>query len=89
MIYQLSLTNSLAFISIYGLAPIGVPQLYPGFFHNDAFSYADRESYFGEVYVDLSDSLRLTVGYRKNEDEKWTKDRSSLANAANLGAVPI
>mgnify|MGYP001161350466 FL=1 len=78
-------SNSLDFISIYGLAPIGVPQLYPGFFHNDAFSYADRESYFGEVYVDLSDSLRLTVGYRKNEDEKWTKDRSSLANAANLG----
>ena len=78
-------SNSLDFISLYGLAPIGIPQLYPGFFHNDGYTFADRKSYFGEVYVDLNEDLRLTVGFRKNEDDKATRDRSSLANAANLG----
>jgi len=77
--------NSLDFISLYGLAPIGVPQLYPGFFHNDGWNYADRKSFFGEAYLDITDDVRLTVGFRRNEDDKRTRDRSALANAANLG----
>ena len=77
--------NSLDFISLYGLAPIGVPQLYPGFFHNDGWNYADRKSFFGEAYFDINDELRLTVGLRRNKDDKRTRDRSALANAANLG----
>ena len=31
------------------------------------------------------DDVRLTVGFRRNEDDKRTRDRSALANAANLG----
>ena len=77
--------NSLDFISLYGLAPIGVPQLYPGFFHNDGWNYADRKSFFGEAYFDLNDEMRLTIGFRRNQDDKATRDRSALANAANLG----
>ena len=36
--------NSLDFISLYGLAPIGIPQLYPGFFHNDGWNYSNAPS---------------------------------------------
>ncbi|MFL2698271.1 MAG: TonB-dependent receptor [Gammaproteobacteria bacterium] len=79
------MANSLDFISLYGLAPINVPPLYPGFYHSDTYGETDRTSFFAEAYYDVSDDVRLTVGLRRNSDEKSTRDRTSLANAANIG----
>ena len=79
------MANSLDFISLYGLAPINVPPLYPGFYHSDTFGETERNSIFAEAYYDVSDDVRLTVGLRRNTDEKSTRDRTSLANAANIG----
>ena len=79
------MANSLDFISLYGLGPINVPPLYPGFYHSDTFGETERNSIFAEAYYDISDDLRLTVGLRRNTDEKSTSDRTALANAANIG----
>lgn len=54
------------------------------FFRNNTQSF-DLESYgiFGEVYVDLSDRLKLTGGLRYNDDKKSITARSTLASFLN------
>lgn len=42
----------------------------------------DGYAVFGEMYVDLTDTLKLTVGLRYNEDNKKTKDANVFLDAA-------
>ena len=65
-------------------APEPLPPFYLGtpFFHN----FTDRstlKSYgiFGEGYFDVSDRLKLTLGLRYNNDRKYNRARSTLANS--------
>jgi outer membrane receptor protein involved in Fe transport len=84
------MANSLDFITLYGLPtiagggihPTGVPPLFPGYYHSDTLSESETTSFFGEAYFDITDKLRLTVGARRNEDEKDTKGRVALADCA-------
>ena len=85
--------NSLDFITLYGLPtfagggihPTGVPPLFPGYYHSDSIGESETTSFFGEVYFDLSEKLRLTLGARRNDDEKDTKGRVALADCAFIG----
>lgn len=54
------------------------------FFRNNTQDFK-LESYgiFGEVYFDISDSLKLTAGLRYNDDKKAISARSTLASFLN------
>jgi iron complex outermembrane recepter protein len=61
----------------------GLPPGYLGtpFFRNNTANFG-LKSYgiFGEGYFDFSDKLKLTLGLRYNNDEKFVRSRSTLAS---------
>ena len=63
----------------------------PGFFYNannpESGAQQDGWATFGELYYDLSDRLKLTVGLRFNEDNKRASDTSVLFNSVNASAA--
>ena len=85
------LANTLDLVSLYGSPSLAAPPLYPGYFNNtsdpDNPNVQDGWATFGEAYFDISDSLKLTVGLRYNEDNKETHDTSVLFNSLNLNAA--
>jgi outer membrane receptor protein involved in Fe transport len=55
--------------------------LAPGYFNNETEAYElDSLGLFGEVYFQLSDNLKLTVGLRYTEDDKAITDRQVFLN---------
>jgi outer membrane receptor protein involved in Fe transport len=64
----------------------GLPPSYlaTSFFRNNTDEF-NLKSYgiFGEAYFDISDSLKLTVGLRYNDDKKDVRARSTLASFLN------
>ena len=66
--------------------PNGLPPSYlaTSFFHSNTTDF-ELNSYgiFGEVYVDISDTLKLTGGLRYNDDTKSVTARSTLASFLN------
>ncbi|MEM8694657.1 MAG: TonB-dependent receptor [Pseudomonadota bacterium] len=62
-------------------AAAAVPTTFQGptFFNSETDSFT-LESYgiFGEVYIDITDNLRLTAGARYSNDEKFVRARSPL-----------
>ncbi|MEZ5598247.1 MAG: TonB-dependent receptor [Pseudomonadales bacterium] len=85
------LANTLDMVTDYGVPGLGFPPLYPGYFNNTSAPSggAKQEGYaaFGEMYFDLTDTIKLTAGLRYNKDEKSVKDTSVLFNAVDLNAV--
>ncbi len=67
------------------------PPLYPTMFNSarDEAGNNTTEGFaiFGELYYDLSDDLRLTVGARYNDDRKEVSDSGVLYNSIDLGAA--
>jgi outer membrane receptor protein involved in Fe transport len=65
--------------------------LYTPFFWNDTDdNFLDSTSAFGEIYVDISDTLKLTGGIRHNWDTKGLRDRGNLlesASSTNAGVL--
>jgi outer membrane receptor protein involved in Fe transport len=47
----------------------------------------DSTSYFGEVYYQLTDTIKLTAGLRYNDDERTTSTTSVLYNAIDVNAL--
>ena len=76
------------------VAPIGlVGPVFDGagiatpFFVNETDLYGLKTTgIFGEVYFDLSDRVRLTLGLRHTRDEKRVRDRNLLVNSLLAGA---
>jgi len=76
------------------VAPIGlVGPVFDGagiaspFFVNETDLYGLKTSaIFGELYYDISDSVRLTFGLRYTSDEKRVRDRNLLLNSLLAGA---
>ncbi|MEZ5915508.1 MAG: TonB-dependent receptor [Parvularculaceae bacterium] len=55
---------------------------YKPYFYNDTNdNFLDSTSVFGEVYVDISDTLRFTGGIRHNWDTKGLRDRGGLLDS--------
>ncbi|MCA8888647.1 MAG: TonB-dependent receptor [Parvularculaceae bacterium] len=65
---------------------------YKPFFYNDTNdNFLDSTSIFGEIYVDLTDTLKLTGGIRHNWDTKGLRDRGGLLDsfvALATGTLP-
>jgi outer membrane receptor protein involved in Fe transport len=78
-------------IGIPGLA--GTPPLYPGFFDATGGSHGstktDSTAVFGEVYFQVTDSIKITGGLRWNDDNIETSDSSVLFNSLNLCSVGL
>ena len=62
--------------------------LYPGYFNSRTnLLKTDGTAVFGEVYFDLSDKLKITLGARYNEDNKNVLDSGVLANSAFIAGA--
>ncbi|MCB1683053.1 MAG: TonB-dependent receptor [Pseudomonadales bacterium] len=85
------LANTLDLVTDYGSAALAAPPLYPGFFNNTTDpgggTLQDGWAVFGETYFDFTDTVKLTVGLRYNEDNKETRDSSVLYNAVDIAGL--
>ncbi|WDI30036.1 TonB-dependent receptor [Hyphococcus flavus] len=75
--------NSLDYLSAV-LASVGFADgtsIYAPYFRSDGSAERKSTSVFGEIYVDLSDTLRFTGGVRYNHDEKSIQDRALLLDS--------
>ena len=85
------LSNELDAVSVFGVPAFELPPLFPGFFYNanNPESGAEQDGWatFGELYYDVSDRLKFTLGLRFNEDNKSASDSSVLFNSANVNAA--
>ena len=83
--------NGLDLVARYGVPPLGLPPLYPGYFYtaNDpaAGDLQQSTAVFGEFYFDMTDRVRFTAGLRHNREEKAISDTSVLFNAADANAA--
>jgi len=61
------------------------PDYYPGYFNNtgdpSGDTFGEGSVFFGEIYWDITDRIKLTAGLRYNDDEKSVRDTSLLWNA--------
>ncbi len=55
--------------------------IYSPFFRSDGQASRNSTSVFGEIYFDISDTLRFTGGMRYNHDEKSIRDRALLLDS--------
>ena len=85
------LSNELDSVTVFGVPALGLPPLFPGFFYNanNPESGAEQDGWatFGELYYDVSDRLKFTLGLRFNEDNKSASDASVLFNSINASAA--
>ncbi|MEX0643682.1 MAG: TonB-dependent receptor, partial [Parvularculaceae bacterium] len=84
-----------------GLGAPGAPgvaySFYVPYFWNDTDdNHLNSTSLFGEIYVDITDNLKLTGGVRHNWDTKSLRDRGSILESSSstnpgilAGAPPI
>ena len=62
----------------------------PYFFNDSEDVSLESNSVFGEVYFDITDTLKLTGGVRRNWDEKGSREREALlTSASNGGLTPV
>ena len=66
----------------------GRPTHYPGFFNNFSDyrggTFLEGSSFFGEVYYDINEDIKLTLGLRQNDDDKAVSSTSVLWNAIDV-----
>jgi iron complex outermembrane receptor protein len=85
--------NTLDLVGLYGVPRLGFPPLYPTMFDStsnpsgNGGGTSESQSIFGEVYFDITDTLKLTAGLRYNDDIKEVQDTGILYNAVNLNAL--
>ncbi|MGF1545181.1 MAG: TonB-dependent receptor [Parvularculaceae bacterium] len=53
----------------------------PFFFNDTDDNFLESVSFFGEVYYDISDTLKFTGGVRYNRDTKGVRDRGNLLDS--------
>jgi iron complex outermembrane recepter protein len=82
--------NAFSIDYLVGVLGGGAGTLGPGMFRNASARYNLKSwGLFGESYVNFTDNLKLTVGLRYNNDEKFTRQRSTLANVNGFGLIPF
>ena len=62
-------------------------QLYPPFYRTDEKMETNSESIFGELYIQASDDLRFTLGFRSSEDYKESYSRQPFINIVGVGGL--
>jgi outer membrane receptor protein involved in Fe transport len=66
-----------------GAAATGYSFYTPYFWNDTDDEFLDSTSAFGEVYINITDSLKLTGGIRHNWDTKGVRDRGNLLESAS------
>ena len=54
---------------------------------NSEHGDAESTSFFGEVYYDLNDTTKLTVGLRYDENDNYFQLMNTLGDASASGAI--
>jgi len=67
----------------------GLAAFVPFFFNDTDDAFTESFSLFGEVYYDLTDTLKFTGGIRHNFDTKGVRDRGNLLDSFGQTVVPI
>ena len=77
--------NSLDSVGLVGSSLTGGLSLYPTMFNVPGDpsepSYNEGQAIFAEVYYDITDKLKLTVGLRRNKDEKFVSTANTFLSA--------
>jgi iron complex outermembrane receptor protein len=87
--------NTLDLVGLYGVPKLGFPPLYPTMFDSTsnpsggAGNKGESQAYFGELYYDINERVKLTVGVRYNDDHKEVSDTGILYNAVNMHALGL
>jgi outer membrane receptor protein involved in Fe transport len=82
--------NTLDLVGYQGVPVLGFPPLYPTLFNvpgDSDYKTGDGYAVFGEVYLDVTDNVRITAGLRYNKDEKYTRSTSVLYNAVDANVA--
>ena len=83
--------NTLDLVGVYGVPLLGFPPLYPTMYNStgnpDGANTTDTIAYFGEVYYEINDVVKLTFGLRYNDDEKEVSDSGVLFDAMDVNAL--
>jgi outer membrane receptor protein involved in Fe transport len=72
-----------------GAAATGFSFYTPYFWNDTDDSFLESTSVFGEVYFDITDSLKLTGGVRHNWDTKGVRDRGNLLESAGTAVAGV
>ena len=81
--------NTLAAFTPLGAVNVDGREAPLAFFRNDTADYElETWAIFGELYADLGDATRLTIGLRYSDESKDVRDRQSLLNNPGLEFVP-
>ena len=63
------------------------PDYYPGLFNSfgdySGATFLEGSSFFGEVYYDINENIKLTIGLRQNDDDKAVSTTSTLWEAVD------
>ncbi len=78
-------SNTLDVVSVYGSGGLGLPRLYPGIFDNASRGSREAIGVFGELYFDLTDRIKLTVGVRYSQVKADLESRQAFLNSINIG----
>jgi len=85
------ISNTLDILGVHGTAPGSTTRLYPTTFNStndpDGGVLLDGYAIFGELYLNVREDLKLTLGLRYNEDNKEVRDSSPLANSLDVNAA--
>ena len=83
--------NGLDSVGLVGVGLLGFPPLYPTMFNvpGNPFdpSTSEGKAIFGELYFDINDKTKLTLGLRYNEDEKFVSNANAFLSALDQAAV--
>lgn len=81
--------NGLDSVGLVGVPLVGFPPLYPTMFNvtgnPDDPGFNEGEAIFGEVYFDINDRMKLTIGLRYNKDEKNANDTGAFLTSLDQG----
>jgi outer membrane receptor protein involved in Fe transport len=72
-----------------GAATTGYSFYVPYFWNDTDDEFLDSTSVFGEIYIDITDQLKLTGGIRHNWDTKGVRDREALLTSTDAGLLAI
>ncbi|MEM9705974.1 MAG: TonB-dependent receptor [Pseudomonadota bacterium] len=61
----------------------------PFFFNDTDDNFTESYSVFGEIYIDITDTLKFTGGIRRNFDTKGLRDRGNFLDSLGIATVPV
>ena len=60
---------------------------YPSMFQTGDRSTSESQAFFGELYIQQSDDLRITLGLRQTDDDKSSYTRQAFLDTAGTGGI--